>query len=163
MNIIFNLKWQNCNTEHPHLNPMLFVLEGWYAVSGRCPCHSATSLWTANSEWVYFVYIYYLIWHSFTKFMTHPCWPANWISFFLPPTQVTCLATTLFWTRFPVSLFQYEQYQVHRVSLVEQALRGHRESRVLLADQDSLEPVGKMAVQEREVNIFTCNNNLLRH
>lgn len=67
MNIIFNLKWQNCDTVHPHLNPMLFVLEGWHAVSGRCPCHSATSLWTANSEWVYFVYIYYLIWRSFNK------------------------------------------------------------------------------------------------
>ncbi len=148
---------------------MFFVLEGRHAVSGRCPCHSTTSLWTAHSEWVYFVYLYYFIWRTFTKFMTHrksskPCWPAKWINFFsLPPTQVTCLATTLFWTRFPVSLFQYEQYQVHRVSLVEQDLRGHRESRVLQADQDSLEPVGKMVVQEREVNLFTCDNNLLRH
>lgn len=40
------------------------------------------------------------------------------------------------------------------MSLVGQDFRGHRESRALLADQDSLEPVGKMAAQEREVNFF---------
>lgn len=37
------------------------------------------------------------------------------------------------------------------MSPVGQDFRGHRESRVLLADQDSLEPVGKTAAQEREV------------
>lgn len=38
------------------------------------------------------------------------------------------------------------------MSLVDWDLRGHRENRDLLADQDSLEPVGRMAVQEREVS-----------